>query len=353
MEQTIAIVIAESDRLYLEELKDYVAENHKYFKLLPCGRVEQLNEYLQTEKIDILLIDDSFRSDVTSSSKAHCKILFTKQKSYMSFPGWETIYKYQRMDDIFSKILSIHKNKLSAPHKTEFISFYSPIGGSGKTTLALSCALYHIKKGKRVFYLTWENISGTPFYLPTKSGQNIVDLFIALKSNNEHIPYKIQSLKVQDPITKIEYFNPPQSGHEFNKIDSIHIKEMLEGFAESRNYDTVVIDLPVHFSDLTVCFLGMSNVVVMPIISGHLSSQKMKTFSQEFKIRHELSSIKDNIKIVWNKKLDGATISPFLTSRVDASIPFISGVESVTALSELQEYFYEYFDELFMIHRAL
>jgi len=89
------------------------------------------------------------------------------------------------------------------------VAIYSPIGGSGKTTVAVNSAVHCAKKGLEVFYLNLENFQSTPLYFNCKKERNLSELLRCLKQGR-NVAAKIRQIKQKDADYGVHYFVPPE-----------------------------------------------------------------------------------------------------------------------------------------------
>jgi len=370
MDARINLIIAESDSVFLKELANYASKNYSGLTPISCNNNTVLADVLDKDNADVLLLDEELYSqtieDLTQGMGT--KIMFTAKKQNPALgicpkSGWKMVFKFQKMSVLFNEVQQIHAQSMDTTQNTEKIyipqpgyvdtkimAFYSPIGGSGKTTLALACALTLIHNmGQRVFYLNLENINGNAVYTPTKGGENMSGLFDALKQ-----PYstnhKIKMMRVTDAETQLEYFRPPDSGLQFNELTKTQIHKLLSDIAALKEYDTVIIDLSAHFSDTNMFFLEKSDSIIMPVVSGLLPLQKINAFYSELPRRYELSALKDKIILVWNMCKNDAP--PDLS--IHCNIPLLPGIKDAQSLNSIRLILEKYLNELldFMAHKA-
>jgi len=100
--------------------------------------------------------------------------------------GFEMVRKYQRMDTLSEAVLLKYAEEsntldtVKGNSTTKITAFYSPAGGTGKTTLALAMATAGAQAGMSILYLNLEECSGFSEILDG-SHWNLTDLIYYLR----------------------------------------------------------------------------------------------------------------------------------------------------------------------------
>ena len=105
------------------------------------------------------------------NTKADLKILLDDEEKIISntFSDAKRVKKYQRISKIYKNLLDYYsevcgKDMTPGEENVKIVSFYSPVGGAGKTTVALVSAEKYAQHGKRTFYISFEDIASEDCY---------------------------------------------------------------------------------------------------------------------------------------------------------------------------------------------
>ena len=91
------MALADSDERYLKEISYYFMEKLPQFELLIFTRRETLYQYLESDKADILVVDEAFAEEqLIKLTPSTTRIVLSMGISPID--GFEMVRKYQRMD---------------------------------------------------------------------------------------------------------------------------------------------------------------------------------------------------------------------------------------------------------------
>ena len=304
----INIVIADSDELYLNHLTNYLIEHMNTFEVCSFTTKESLIKYVgdKTNKIDIIAFTEDLMDGTISMANAPAKILLS-DGSYTDLE-FESVNKFQKAEKFINDILMIYAEKTGRVESvslgdkdTKIVGFYSPVGGCGKTTLAVATAYALGCQGKRVFYLNAEKINSTYAVLNEGNTGSISDLYLTVKTKGANIGLRIIANKFTDVNTNISYINPAESSLEINELTLEEYKKMLKEFDQLGEFDVVIVDFDTEFNGDKIELLNCMDRIIVPFTSDSLSLAKTGLFIKELGMYDELSEIYGKSIFVLNK----------------------------------------------------
>jgi len=304
----INIVIADSDELYLNHLTNYLIEHMNTFEVCSFTTKESLIKYVgdKSNKIDIIAFTEDLMDGTISMANAPAKILLSD--GTFTELEFETVNKFQKAEKFINDILMIYAEKTGrveavslGDKDTKIVGFFSPVGGSGKTTLALATAYALGCQGKRVFYLNAERINSTAGVLNLAGEGSLSDLYLTVKTRGANIGLRIIANKFTDMNTNISYINPSESSLEINEITLDEFKKLLKEFEQLGEFDVVVVDFDSEFDKEKIELLSCMDRIIVPFTSDTLSLAKLGLFIKELGMYDELRSIADKSVFVLNK----------------------------------------------------
>ncbi|MBQ9278848.1 MAG: hypothetical protein IJ224_09490 [Lachnospiraceae bacterium] len=150
--QEYRVGICDSDTGYVVSFMEYINMNKEMpLKVSAFSEVEAVTEYLNNNNLDLLLLDENIKN---YDFKVKVVGLSDSKNNYESD---DLIYKYQNIYKIVEIITRViiegNQNIKSASY---VYGIYSPIGRSGKTTLARGICNYY----RDSFYIGFEEYSG-------------------------------------------------------------------------------------------------------------------------------------------------------------------------------------------------
>jgi MinD-like ATPase involved in chromosome partitioning or flagellar assembly len=337
----INLVIVDDDDFYVDNLSNYLRINQaNKFQVNCFTNYNSFQSYLSRPlKIDILLINGKlYKEEIEDKSEATVILLSEGRKG--RFENLPSINKYQTGDKIVNQVLNIFAEKSLEPinlntsmnKKTKIISMYSPIGGVGKTCIALGLSQLCIEQGKTAIYLNLETIQSTPVFFNCSSEINLTHIFYYLKENNMNLKLKIQTSRLCDQVTKIHYFAPPESCREIHELEVEDLNRFLMELRNLEEYDYIFIDMSSELTENNFTVLNNSDEIIFIITPDIMTSIKCSSLVREFEIMGtSSSSIEERIRLVLNKNsgrmsdINGITINE-RHIQVSNKIPEISSL---------------------------
>lgn len=239
------IVLAELDEEYLApiELK-MIRELGADINLEVISEADYFEEYFLTEKnIDVLIIAEQlFKERLLKHMIGEIFVLQENPNNVVSRENVHYIYKYSSVKDIYNEVMyetsaSFLKSG-SKVNETTIISVYSPIGGAGKTTLALGLATILNESHFKTLYIDAERMQTFQFYLQNKEmlpSSVMIDI-----QGKEKVVY--DSLKHYIRHEVFDYLPPFCATLSSLGLDISFFEYFIDSAKQSRDYDYIVID---------------------------------------------------------------------------------------------------------------
>lgn len=198
--------------------------------------------------------------------------------------------------------------------KQQVISFYSPKGGLGTTTLAINTALVLGRMARarndnlKVILVDCDfgygNI-GDGLLIPNRT--NIYDVIQTFDEKRQMFdPHALDKAIVQ--YDNIDVLLAPNR-LEFNDlIEDVHIRTLIQALKEDKGYDVIILDTTTHLSDTTIAALRASNKIFF------LLSQDLPTIRIAQQVIELLTGRLDispsTIRLVLSQIIQGVGVAP-------------------------------------------
>ncbi len=307
----LKMVVADGDKSYLEALEEYLISNYQHrFQLSFFSRTEYLEDMLSKENkaLDILLISSEMFSKDLKIQQVKKVFILSNGKLDLDIDSVTIINKYQSCDALVTALMDVvsdgqlnNDNKFSKSNG-KLITIYSPIGGSGKTTVAVATATLLAQMGRQVFYLNLEGISTMELYFRNESQYNLSNLYYFIKNRRKNISLKLEVMQTKDPLTEVAYLASGENPLEGEEINETDIEYMLTEFKESGLYDYIIIDLPSNLDTKTIQVMNQSHYVMMLINPNLVSTVKAQQFFSVIdKLPHSQENNLDKFIMVMNR----------------------------------------------------
>ncbi|MBQ7766819.1 MAG: AAA family ATPase [Lachnospiraceae bacterium] len=287
----ISIAIVDKDKDYVARLVE-VLQEYEDLNVSVFTNVDLLEETLLTKKIDVVLFDPDVSDSKISLLNAKMWIcLYSDEARNTSYyTDCEKVIKYQRISKIYKEVIKAYADKVGSwvdfdrSQNTKIIGVYSPIGGSGKTTVAFSLASKFSSFGKKVLYLSLEQLDASGLLNPrTEEEDGITQLFEAIGENiNFELKLKGITKKGFNDIYYVEGF---ERIIDYNTITSDEMKEVIERIKKSGSFDIIILDMGSALDSLCEVCLEISDSLVLVEKAGEIAAKKIEMFATQVFVR--------------------------------------------------------------------
>lgn len=287
------LVFAYFDQAYAQILSD-VLHNKKEFEILEIRSLESFSA-LQGEiaTADVLLLEEGYCQDTAVPPNG----LVLSEELHKELQDPSTyVYKYKRISNILANLYEKCAQSQGGYgiHNGAVTAFWSPAGGTGKTTCALAYATKRALAGKSVIYLNLEHFSSSPVHF-VQEGKSISSALSKMQ-HTENLHMLLRSIWRQDSQTGIHYFTLPDSYADYNELTLQEIKALIEACAT--DIDEVVVDLSSVFNEKIECVLSIVSDVYL--VHGNSESSAAK-LSQFFTQHSVWQIIKHKTTVICNR----------------------------------------------------
>ena len=320
----IELVIIDKDADYVNCFLDYLMSEQAHRFLVSVYTEESSIAGFITEEIEratncICLVSHEFYEQVQHREKGIVILLADKESALNQKNKGKAIYKYQYGNRLVAEIFKIFAEEGSTgdtyntgftsnanQKKHRIIGVYSPIGGVGKTTIAVGACIQSAWEGKNVFYLNLENIATTPLYFQGEQEKNLSNILYFLKSKSANLSLQIEGAKCVDPLYKVHYFQPPDSSYDFTEDVSQELYRLLQELKITQQYDRIFIDFSSSINKNNLAVLRNCDVLLLVAEENPTSVVKIKCFLKELHLllsREEEAEFMERLYLVLNKTI--------------------------------------------------
>jgi len=327
------LVILDRDSKYVSGVTNFFIANYSdKFTLISFTEKKYLLDFLEKEKrIDILLLSEDMYEQDFARESIKTIIILSDNSEQGEINGYPSMMKYQQAQNLYSDIINVYTTqnpdnieKITNEYdKTKIITFYSPLGGIGKTTLAVATAITLAAQDIKVLYLNFEDIQTTNIFFNSSEGKNLSELIYYVKEKSSDFPQKFLSIKSRDEETKVDFINPTESILDVDELTSEDVEFFIESILNLNMYKYVIIDTSSKFNSIYKLLLSSSHKVIVPIGQDSISEIKTNIFINEF------NAIKDFSFIVNRYNKDIETIIPDTLIRENKEIELAINFDSL------------------------
>src|SRR5699024_5917961 len=344
----IRMVVADNNKDYLESFAGFMRSSNESSRFIMTyfSDIDRLNTYIQRgDIIDILLISpDLYDEELPLSGDV--TTIFLEDDVIEESNKVYSVYRYQRLDQILSDILSVYyeKNKiagemLARSKETQVFAVCSPSGCSGKTTIAVNLCKQLALNDLKVFYLNSETFNTSRLYFSSQDDDYSLKILYYVKSKTEQLLSKIEQLKKHDPDVGVDYFDLETNAEEMLELTEKEIHHLLNGLVQTGAYDYIIVDLDSSIHTRNIAMLKESDWIVWPMGNNPQSIYQSESFfEEEENVFGKKNIIKDKLLVLLNKHTGH---NAFDLSEagfpVDGNLPFINEWTQQTSGKEVME----------------
>lgn len=228
--------------------------------------------------IDVALITEDFiDADIVNHDIVSLYVLSEDEpKEADADDKLKHIYKYTSLSHVFNQTMGSfsHLIKSQSRHAPRLLVFFSPVGGSGKTTLAAAVAACLQEDGNKVLYMDveYQQETGKLF-----SNVHAVPASTAMAFMREPSdPYR--EIKQQIIHDVIDVIPPLESNIMMYGVTFGMLVATLEGAKRSGDYDYVIADTDSCFNEDKLALVQKADAVIVPTTQDLIAVKKTCAF---------------------------------------------------------------------------
>jgi len=331
----VKLLIASLDTDYVEHLSEVIARHYADFiDVSVCKTKEHLQDLLTTRKFDACLICSGL-FDIKELQQTDLSLLLVSEDDAGTELPEEIIkvQKYQRISSIVANILE-HCAKYSkkcgdlSAEKANITAVWSPIGGVGKTSVALAYAARKITDGKQVLYLNLETFSSAPAYF-AEADKGISAVFNMLESDEGNVKMLVRSIRKQDSGSGVAYFCRPDNFDDMYALSTENISELVTSCAEVT--DELVIDMSCICDRRARQVFDLADKILLVTAPTATAQVKLAQFASQHNV---FKRIRNKSTLVLNKGANPCDAP--LTDEI-ISLPLVSSSDSSVVYKTLSD----------------
>lgn len=291
----IKMAIADADEEYIERLLN-VLEGYEDLNLSVYTDRNALEMALASRHFDVFLFDPSVFDGQVDIGKNTLAVMLLDENVNIpeSCRDYKKVKKYQRISRTYQQILGLYSEVCGdvggviGGGGVSAIAVYSPVGGVGKTTIALAIATRLADMGQRVFYMSLEDIASEDCYLPQSDAKGLSDVAANL-GQNINFTMKIQAL-LQNKNQNLYYLNHFDSPNDINEMRGEEVTELIEQLEKTGLFDVLVIDTGISMNDKLLHLFESADKIVLVEKEDAIAIRKLNCFLGQSHIINEYAN---------------------------------------------------------------
>lgn len=281
----ISIAIADQNREYVERLSEALRQ-YNDLNISVFTNEERLKSALEREKFDILLFDPDISQNriMVSGVKLAICLYSDEANNSQMYADVVPVLKYQRISNIYKEILKQYSEKagysaeFNYSQQTKLISVFSPIGGCGKTTLAMAVAMQYAESGYHTLFVSAEQLSSSSFLFEYKEEGNTA--LIEAIDGDAVFELKLKGV-AKAGVNGVSYVEGFERYVDYSDVSQAEMKKLLANIRKCGIFDRVVIDMESHVDGIANAIFEESDHIIIVNKPGELPARKIMMFSEQ------------------------------------------------------------------------
>lgn len=277
------VVIADSNEDYVVSLEEkFMEEFGEKVELEVITEKSYFEEYFAEKRmVEVLIVEEAWY--FTELQNQNVKNIFVLQENFTGVTEKDSmvkkIEKYSSTNKIYQQVMDsnncLEKIKTEKElSKTKVIVVYSPMGGVGKTTLALGIGSY-IGTEKKVLYINAERMN--TFQHHFKSEETIPNRVAMGLMASDDLYLKIKGVI---GVEEIDYLYPFTMALSSLGLEYSIYNKIIEAVKEAKEYDYVIVDTDTVFDREKAWMIAKADKVVLVGKQGKETAHAMAVLSK-------------------------------------------------------------------------
>ena len=306
----IKLAILEKDLNYLNKI--VTVFNQKYSDKIQVysftDMAVAMNVFNNTT-VDVFIAGEMFQINQDKLPSRCAFAYFVDSPDIDMLGDVKCICKFQKVELIYKQILSIYAEKAENitgysinEESSQIIAFFSPSGGSGASTVAVSCALHFVSQGKRVLYLNLEKFGFTDIFFSAEGQFDMSDIIFALKSRKMNLAMKLESCVKRDS-SGVYFYSSPKQSFDMVELNYDDIFRLISELQITGSYDYIIVDVDFDMSNDFIKLLNKFSRIVITCTGSEISNSKIFRFYDAMLLteRNNDISILNKTCLIYNK----------------------------------------------------
>ena len=327
------LLVATNDGDYAEHLSNILSEYHcDVIDVTVCCSGEFLQDQLKSRKYDVALLEPTMIVEEAGLTSIRFPLVLWSENECSAevSGGIGKIRKYQRISSMVGEVLELHAKGLKNGYglcakRARVTAVWSPMGGVGKTTVALAYAERKALEGKQALYLDLQPFSSIGAYFAA-AGRSISSAFEMIETQEGNIGMLLRSIRQQDNGSGVSYFCRPDNYDDMNILTPDGINLLLDACSELA--EDLIVDMSCLCDTCTQKVFELADRVFLVTDASRSSQIKFSQFAAQHNIfRH----IKEKTTLVANR---GAIVTDPLVDDV-ISLPIVQSSDAIAVYKTL------------------
>ena len=282
----ISVAIVDKDKEYVRRLSEELQQYAELSLHVYTGE-ESYRNAVERTRFDVVLFDPDISDLPLSFPEVKLPVcLYSDDASNAGkYADTVKIMKYQRISRIYQELIREYAEKagysadFDHSQNTTMIAVHSPLGGSGKTTVALAIASALTARGTSALFVSMERL-GSSFCVNPKKEDGIVALIQAASDPVVNFELKLKGIMKQG-LNGIFYVEGFDRFADYDAVTEEEIESVLMKMKRCGVVETVIVDMDSDMDMVAKTILRQADRIVELERIGSFPEAKMGLFIQQ------------------------------------------------------------------------
>ncbi len=282
----ISIAIVDVNKEYLRRLAEGL-EEYEELSVSIYTDIKLLEKTLETKQFDVILFDPDVSEERLSfhNAKVWMALYSEEARNSVMYRDCDKVIKYQRISKLYKDVIKVYSDKagyiadFSNLQSTKVVAVYSPIGGAGKTTIALSLANKFQMQGKKVLFMSSEQLDSSSYANPIEETEGITML---IEAAEEASGFELKlNCAIRKEMTGIFFIDGFERIVDYSTVTKEEMAGVVDKIRKYGSYDVVIIDMQSMIDGIGQAILEQADHVVVVERGGEIATRKMELFMRQ------------------------------------------------------------------------
>ena len=284
----ISVIIADKNMDYLSRISEFL-QQYDNLTISICSDGDKFQSIIDAGRYDVALFDPDISEDriIFGNVKLALCLYSDEARNLGLYTDMTKVMKYQRISHIYKNIVREYADKagyaadFDKSQNTHIISVFSPIGGSGKTVIALAVASGLVGIGKSALFVSMEQLSSS-VEVNAKYENGLISLIEAASEPEDKVDFGSKVIGLaKEGMNGMSYVEGFDRIVDYDAVSSDDIEAVLTRIKRAGLYDYIVVDLESRLGDIEKSVISLSDHIVVVERPGELPSKKMQLFAEQ------------------------------------------------------------------------
>lgn len=306
----IKLGLVDSDRLYLKRLTEVFGKKYgSQIEVYSFDESPKATELISESRVNVLVVSQDSKINAESLPESCMFAYFSESPDIETYNGSMTLFRYQRADSLYRKIIGMYSEKIadrvkyrSTGDRARISLFLPECEGAGAFTAAAAFSEYCTSEGRRTLFLNLRQFHshGSMFTAPGES--TFTDVIFAVKSRKANMRLKLESI-VKRNGNGVYFFGDCRNPLDTTELKPDELCLLLDELSGNCGYDNIVIAGDFLVSESFERLLEYSDDVV--IVSGNSRTSEIRLRQKQAAVmdleKRTQTGLAEKLKVIFNR----------------------------------------------------